>query len=357
MTYQLRRVGVIAFGILFSVLAPTLVFAQTPEGLQVKPAIIEDNVVLGGTSEYSITVTNVSDAERTFYLSTQDIKGLDDGGKPVFARQGEQTGFELSSWMALPSGAVTLKSGETKTIQFSVHVPNRTNPGAHFGALFLTTRPDAAAGTGSAVAYSVGTVISLKIAGEEREEAQLREFSTDKTVYGTGEVTFISKIENLGNILVRPHGIIQVSDMFGRNVGSLEVNATAAPVFPSSSRKYPSKWTYDGFAFGRYQAVAAFSYGDSESKSISGTTSFWILPLKPIAIVLGVLLALIVGMYATIRIYIRRKLRDMGVSAGSRDADYYARRYQRSGSRMIVVTLVVFLVCVVFLAALFLVFA
>src|SRR6185436_57488 len=103
----------------------------------------------------------------------------------------------------------------------------------------------------------------------------------------------------------------------------------------------------------RYEAVATFAYGDAEKKSISGTTSFWVLPIKAISIVLGVLLALILGMYAMIRLYIRRKLADMGISAQSRDADYYARKYQRSGSRMIVVTLIVFLVCIVFLALLF----
>ncbi len=145
--------------------------------------------------------------------------------------------------------------------------------------------------------------------------------------------------------------------MFGRDAGSVEVNASVAPVFPGSSRKYTATWNDTSFAFGRYQAVVGFSYGDVEAKSISGTTSFWILPIKPIAIVLGVLLALILGMYAVIRIYIRRKLRDMGISAESRDADFYARKYQRSGSRMIVVTLVVFLVCILFLAVLFLAFA
>src|SRR6185369_7615827 len=98
MTYQLRKGGVVALGVFISLLLSTVIFAQTQEGLQIKPAIIEDNVTLGGTSAYSVTVTNVSAADQTFYLSTQDIKGLDDAGKPVFAKQGEQTGYELSSW-------------------------------------------------------------------------------------------------------------------------------------------------------------------------------------------------------------------------------------------------------------------
>jgi hypothetical protein len=357
MSYHLRRWGLIALGILVSVTGPSVALAQSSEGLQIKPAIIEDNVTLGGFQQYSITVHNIATEDKTFFLTTEDIKGLDDQGLPVFAQPGEQTGYELSSWIALPQGAVTLKAGDTKTISFSVRVPNQASPGAHFGAIMLTNKPTAPGTSGSGIGYSVANIISLTIAGDVREEAQLREFSTDKIIYGTPSVNFISKIENLGNALVRPHGIITITDMFGRQVGSQEVNASAAPVFPGSTRKYAVTWDAKGFAFGRYEAVAAFSYGDTEKKTISGTTSFWVLPLKPIAIVLGVLLALILGMYFAIRMYIRRKLQDMGISSDSSDANYYARKYQRSGSRMIVVTLIVFVVCVLFLAVIFLAFA
>lgn len=358
MTKRLPRVVTFVLGLFAVVLLPSLSFAQSAsEGLQVKPAIVQDKVILGSAYEYSITVKNIAEISKTFYLSTEDIKGLDDQGLPVFNQGGLPTGYELSSWISLPTGAITLGAGETKTISFGVHVPQKAAPGDHFGAIFLTNRPDPLAATGSGIGISVATIVSLTIAGDVREEAQLREFSTDKTVYGSADVAFASKIENFGNALLRPTGVIQITDMFGKDVGSIQVNQTGAPVFPGSSRKYAASWKNDGFAFGRYQAIASFSYGESDKQSISGTTSFWILPLKPIAIALGGLLALILVMYGTIRMYIRRKLKDMGIAAGSSDVNYYAHRYQRSGSRMIIVTLIVFLVCVFFLAVLFLAFA
>lgn len=358
MTKYLLRVVPIATGIVVAAFLPLAVQAQSlTEGLQIKPAIVQDKVVLGGSYEYSITVKNVAEVQKVFFLTTEDIKGLDDEGLPVFNQGGLPTGYELSSWISLPSSAITLEAGETKTISFAVHVPQKAAPGDHFGAIFLTNKPDPLSTSGSGVGISVATIVSLTIAGDIREEAQLREFSTDKTVYGTADVAFTSKIENFGNALLRPNGVIQITDMFGKDAGSIQVNQSGAPVFPGSSRKYVVTWEHDGLSFGRYQAVASFSYGESDKQSISGTTSFWILPLKPIAIALGVLLAIILVMYGTIRMYVRRKLRDMGIAAGSSDASYYAHRYQRSGSRMIIVTLVVFLVCVLFLSVLFLAFA
>jgi len=82
------------------------------------------------------------------------------------------------------------------------------------------------------------------------------------------------------------------------------------------------------------------------------------LPWKPIALFLGSILAIVLLMYAAIRMYIRRKLREMGISGNDRaDMNFYAQKYQRSGSRLIVVTLVIFLFCVIFLSILFFVFA
>lgn len=357
MTYLLRRVALIATGVILAV-QPSLALAQSvTEGLQIKPAIVEDKVNLGGTYEYSITVKNVAEISKVFFLSTQDIKGLDDEGLPVFNQGGLPTGYELSSWISLPSDAITLQAGETKTITFGVRVPQKAAPGDHFGAIFITNKPDELETSGSGIGISVASIVSLTINGDVREDAHLREFSTERMVYSSANVGLISKIENLGNALLRPQGLIQVTDMFGKDVGSVTVNESGAPVFPGSSRKYAATWANDGLAFGRYQAVVSFSYGEVNKQSISGTTSFWILPLKPIAIVLGVLLAIIIAMYGTVRLYIRRKLTDMGVSPGSNDIDYYARRYQRNGSRMIIMTLVVFLVCVLFLSVLFLAFA
>jgi hypothetical protein len=146
--------------------------------------------------------------------------------------------------------------------------------------------------------------------------------------------------------------LIEITDMRGKKVGSVEVNGGGAPVFPGSDRSYVTQWNYDGFAFGRYQAILALNYGDEAKKTISAAASFWILPLKMIALTLAAILAL----YGGVRMYIRNKLREMGASS-SADASLYAKRYNRSGSRLFVVVLAAVLLCVVFLGVLFLMFA
>ena len=77
--------------------------------------------------------------------------------------------------------------------------------------------------------------MSLTVAGAIIENATLQEFSTDKQVYSDANINFNSKIQNAGNVLVSPHGIIQITDMFGHQVAAITVNDNAAPVFPQVS--------------------------------------------------------------------------------------------------------------------------
>ena len=335
-----------------------IVSAQGTEGVQVKPAVIEDSIQPGQTYHFSIRVTNIAAQEKVFFLGAQNIKGLDDEGKPVFADPKEATKFDLSQWVQLPSDSIALKAGETKQVDFVVRVPSDASPGSHFGGVFFDQKPIKQQTTGTGVGIKVGTIISLKIAGDILEEARLREFSTDKLVYNHAMVNFSAKVEDLGNILIRPHGIVEISNMFGKSVATIRVNDAGAPVFPGEDRAYATAWEYDGFAFGRYQAVISLGYGDEEKKTVSGTTSFWVLPLKPIMTGLGVVLALVIILYLMMRMYIKRQLRDMGVSSAKRaDVDMYGRRYSRSGSKLIMTAVGIFFLCVVVLGILFLMFA
>lgn len=352
----MRRLAGFA-GVLVAVMTmmPALAAAQSSEGLELKPAVVEDNAAPGQLFQLSVRVTNIGRTDKTFFLSAKDIKGLDDAGLPVFASPEETTDYSLSAWIDVPKTPLSLKAGETRTVPFTVRVPGDVSPGAHFGGIFLTSEAPQLDSSGAAIGISVGTIVSLKIAGDVVEDAQLREFSTDRFVYGSSTVAFSARVANRGNVLVRPHGLIEITDMFGKKVGSLAVNDSAAPVFPGSDKAYRASWTAEGFAFGRYQAVVSLVYGDEARKTISGATSFWILPLGPILTVLGVILVLFLALYVGVRRYIRKTLRSMGASM--EQADHALARRGRSASRLTVAMAAALVFVVVFLGFLFVFFA
>lgn len=340
----------------FLAVAPT--YAQTSAGLQLKPAVVEDQVNPGEVHQYTLSVTNVGKAAGIFYIHTLDIKGVDDGGRPIFSNHNEITGYELSSWMSVPLQSVSLGTGESKTISFSVHIPTDASPGSHFASILFNDKPTAPTSSGTGVGFDVGAIVSLRISGDIHEEAQLREFSTDKLIYGTPNVTFTSKVENLGNVLVQPSGSIQITSMFGRQVANIPVNELLASVFPKANRTYTTKWASDTFAFGRYEAVVSLVYGSDARKTIYSTTSFWVLPIIPICIILGGVLVIIITIFALMKAYIRKQLRQMGVTKVTKaDSDFYKKKYQKSVSKLVIVAMAMLLVCVVFLVLMFVLFA
>lgn len=329
---------------------------QGAEGLQIKPAVIEDRADPGSAYTYTIRVTNISASEKLFYINAQDIVGLTDAGLPIFSNEDELTPYEMSTWISVPERSITLLPEETREISFTITVPADASPGSHFAGLFLDSEPQRQRVTGAAVGMRVGSIISLRISGNILEEAQLREFSTRQIVYGNPSVDFEAKVANLGNVLLRPRGIVEITNMRGTKVASIKVNDSAAPVFPGSDKTYTVKWETEGFAFGRYQAVISLVYGEDGRKTITAPTGFWVLPLKPILTVLGGLFACILALYIFVKLYIAKKLREMGVT-GSRRADLYMRRNQSPVPRMLLVALSVLFFSIVFLIALFLLFA
>lgn len=321
-----------------------------------KPAIIEDRVNPGEVRDFSLSVTNIGTVERTFFFSAQDIKGVDQRGVPIFADQGEVTPFELSTWLSVPQESITIPAGETRQFPFRVAVPADASPGAHFGGVFLDVRPPKLRSSGAAIGFRVGTIVSLRIAGDVIEEARVRSFSTDKLIYNQPNVRFTTNVENMGNVLVRPYGQIKIVNMTGREVGTVRVNENVSPVFPQAERSYETEWEREGFAFGRYQAMVSLVYGEDGRRTITGTASFWILPVKPILYTIGGFLLIVLIMFFFVRMYIRRKLSEMGVTSVKR-GDYYTKKYDRSASRLLVMTIAIALFCLAFLAFLFLMFA
>ncbi len=334
------------------------VHAQAPSaGVSIKPTTIERAADPGAVVEETITLTNISSTEQSYFLISKDISGVDDIGTPIFADPGaEITGFELSQWLSFSQEAITLKPNESAQVSLKITVPADASPGSHFGGLFASVQPPRLRTVGAGVGYEVGSIISIRISGDVVESARIREFSTGKLVYGSPNVDFLARIENPGNVLIRPRGPLEINNMFGKRVGFIVVNDNLAGVFPGTTRPFKVNWEDEGLGFGRYQAVVGLIYGESGRQStVSATVSFWILPVKVIVPVLGVLSLLILVVYMGIKLYVKNALRELSTTQGRR---VVARRRRDAGiSRLMVVAVTLLIAVTLFLLGLLLVFA
>lgn len=329
-------------------------FAQQA-GVSITPATIEETIDPGASKEYSVTIENLMNAEQTFYFFTRNIKGVRDGGVPIFADDNnEKTGFELADWIVLPITEMKLSAHEKSTLSFTMTVPADATPGSHFGGVFVSVEPPKIENTGAAVGYQVANIISIRIAGDAIESADIRQFSTSKFLYGSQNIEFDVRIENKGNVLVKPSGPMEIYNMLGNKVGTLVFNEELFAVFPGSTRDFNGiKWEGDSIGFGRYEAILSPVYGEEGAKkTMSSTVSFWILPWNIIGPALGVLAAILLAVFIFVRLYIRRSLAHL--NQGRRIIN---RRKRGNSSAVLLITVVTLTVTALFMIVLLALFA
>jgi len=195
----------------------------------------------------------------------------------------------------------------------------------------------------------------MRVAGDVDENAEIRQFSTSEYVYGTTDVDFTLRIENLGNVLVRPTGPLEITNMFGKQVALLTFNESQGSVFPGIVREYQFNWKDDGIGFGRYEARVSPIYGEEGTKkTVSSTVTFWVLPMNIIGPALGVLVLLLLAVYVGIKLYVRRTVALMSGGGDRR----IIRTVRRRGSPVMLISVVSMLATtVLFLIILLLIFA
>ena len=299
-------------------------------GIQISPVKIEELVEPGEKLQKYVKVKNNSDSDKTFFISLRDFEAGDESGRPVLIDPGSKEGNFLATWLEIPTDGIEFKPFEEKTINFFINVPDNVGPGGYYGGIFFGTKPpkldinSADKGAGMTIAQQNGALILLQVKGEAFEEAMIREFRTNQELYSTPyDVDFKVRIENIGNVHVKPYGKIEIKNMFGHKVAEVIVNKGGGNTMPKSIRTYTSLTWAGKQGFGRYQADLGLSYGISVKdggqgkKSLVATKYFWIMPwniIIPLSISLLIVIALFIFL---LRLYrnkaIKKAMEQMGL--------------------------------------------
>ncbi len=337
--------------------APAFPVFAAGDGIGIKPAQISEGMKPGESRQFSVVISNMSGADQTYYLDRRDISGVKDGGTPIFADPNiEKTSFELSQWISLDATQIDVPKGQERTLTFTLKVPDNAAPGSHFGGIFVSVQPPKLRESGASVGYEVANIISIRVAGEAVESAQIRQFSTDNYIYGKPQVAFNVKMENSGNTLIRPTGPLEITNMFGKQVATLTFNKDLSGVFPGTTREFSLPWSETGTMFGRYEAIISPVYGeDGFKQTVSSSVTFWILPMNIILPSLVGLAVLLLITYVSVRIYVRSKLAYYGAAQNGRRL--VRRRKESNSSAFLLVFVVMMTVTALFVLILLAFFA
>lgn len=331
--------------------------AQPRVGIKISPVKVEELAEPGETVAGQLKVTNLDSQSKVLYAYLKDFKAGGESGRPVLLPPGSESGPYLATWIDIPRKGFEFGPGEEKVIPFTINVPENAGPGGHYGGIYFGTEPPrlridgADKGAGMSISQQAGSLVLLHIKGDVHEEARIREFTTDKNVYSTPfNVGFMSRIENRGNVHIKPFGAIDITNMFGSKVASITVNERGGNILPDSVRRFNKASWQGNNGFGRYKAVLGLTYGipadqgGQGKKSLYAEKVFWIIPWN---IVIPVLLGLIfvtAVFILSVKLYKNRVVKQVMSRAGYSNIKY--AQPHSAGPSPLMHTAVIFLIVI-----------
>jgi hypothetical protein len=281
--------------------------APTPgQGLEISPPVIELNANPGQTVTAQIRVRNVAAGELIAKGKADDFgPGNSEDGQPRLLLEEEgDARHSLKRWVrSVPD--LRLAPQELKTATITIAVPANAEPGGHFGVIRFTAVPPNVEGTGVALSASVGTLVLLRVAGNVIDKVSVAEFAAAQGgkkggFFEHGPIDLVVRLKNEGTVHEKVKGSIEVTDGFGKKMGTIAVNDKGGNVLPDSIRKFEQQLSHKNL-FGHYTAKLNLSYLNG-TKKLEAKVGFWVIPWK---LILLVLIALIVIGYL-LRLGLRR---------------------------------------------------
>lgn len=225
-------------------------------GLQVAPAIIEEQMVRGQSQEFAITVTNCGDREITADVFPADLE-LSPEGLPLVRAAGSLPN-SCARWLDVATRSLLLPPGQAQVVPIRIRVPLSARGGGYGVVAVRATMPDDADGNpiGMGVVGTTGTVMMLTVKGPATVRAEASELIV-QSGGENGELQFAVDVRNTGNIHFRCSGQLVVYGPDGRVAFRMPLQAGTGTVLPGGLRRLTAQHTTARIAAGSYRAKAS----------------------------------------------------------------------------------------------------
>jgi len=241
----------------------------------------------GQTVVYEMSVSNRISDGRTFNLEIEDIDGSDDASRSVVFLGDQRGPYTLKDYISFPESSFNLDLGDRARIPVTISIPADAEPGGYYGGVLVSTikqegSDDENSSARSPIIARIGTLFFITVPGEVTKSGALTDVHVvgDSLWYESGPVTFNVSYENTGSVHLNPYGEIRIANLFGEEVGFVELEPWF--VLPKSLRSRDISWNRE-MLFGRYTATVSINRGYDDIVD-TATVTFYVLPWK---IVLG----------------------------------------------------------------------
>lgn len=260
---------------------------ETVGDFVVGPGKIDITINPGESKTIEMMVSNRTGESKVFNLTTEDAKGSQDTGTSIVLLGEDRGPYSMKDYVHVPHTSFVLEHNTRARIPVTISIPADAEPGGLYGSVLIdTVAIKAVAGNTSgtvpqsAIVARVGTLFFITVPGAVEKSGGLKDFMIvpKKLFYQESPINFGILFENTGAIHLAPYGELRITNMFGEEVGYLQLDPWF--VLPKSLRLREVAWNRD-FLFGRYTAKV-FINRSYDNKVDEMKYTFWVLPWKPI---------------------------------------------------------------------------
>lgn len=280
--------------------------AGTGQALEIAPPLITISGDPGQVIKTQIKLRDISNGKLVVTGQVNDFVAASEDGTPKIlmdAAQQNDNPYSIKGWVS-PLPTLTMNPKQIVTMNVTITIPKTASPGGHYGVIRFSARPPELEGTGVSLSTSLGSLVLVTVNGATTDKLSVEEFSVNHngktgSLFESTPVQFVERIKNTGNIHEQPTGQVTITDMFGKKVAAVNVNMPPRNILPSSIRKFSQDLNSEVIGnkklFGRYTAKMHLTYGTTSAKTLDSTLTFWVIPYRLIAVVIGVL---VIGFFA-----------------------------------------------------------
>ena len=303
--------------------------ANAAQGIQISPTLVELNAARGKPYNIKLNIMNVTASDLVYSESVDDFNSANETGSPhIILNSDLPTTTSVKTWIStIPK--FTIKAGKYINLDVQVVIPNNAEPGGYYGVIrFSGTAPELES-TGVGLSASAGVLILIRVDGTITEKASLVSFysaqnGNQSSFFENSPITFVTRIQNEGNIHVKPIGSVELRDMFGNLLKNISVNKDKSNVLPGSIRRFESQ--YDNtWMIGRYTANLTLGYGTT-GQAITNTINFWVIPWKLILVALSILATIIFILVRLIKVYNRHIIEKAKNENSNKNKNQYKKK-------------------------------
>jgi hypothetical protein len=325
--------------IVFLIVFPTSALAASSGiNLTTSPLPVNLSSNPGQTITTDLRIQNSDSQSQKIKVSLMKFSAYGETGKP--ALQDRAPGDDYFDWVSFSPSVFTASPNQWQTVKMTIKVPKEAAFGYYYAVIFSPVDQNPT-GKGSKFIGSTAILVLLDVKSPNaKRSAEIANFSVNRKFYEFLPANFSVRLHNTGNVHLLPAGTIYIK-RGSKQVAAIPLNSQHGSILPNSYRVYTAAWS-DGFPvyqtkqvdgrvvldkndqpvqqlkwnfnqvthlkFGHYTAnlLAVYDNG-SRDVPLEASVSFWVIPLRLVAIVIG-LLALIGGLVTYI-VILRRRLR------------------------------------------------